>query len=49
MLLGIDMGFWYGMAAVATATLTGVIVAWSLPAKKEASNERNLQQLEKEE
>ncbi len=48
MFLGIDMGFWYGMAAVAAATLIGVIVAWSLPAKKEVSDERNQQQLERE-
>jgi len=38
MILGIDMGFWYGMAATAAATLIGILVAWCLPPKKQAGN-----------
>jgi hypothetical protein len=37
MFLGIDMWFWYGMIAEGVITLAGIIVAWRLPPRKEAS------------
>ncbi|GBU23599.1 hypothetical protein R83H12_00215 [Fibrobacteria bacterium R8-3-H12] len=40
MILGIDMGFWYGMATVGAATLTGVLVAWCLPPKGEGGKRK---------
>jgi hypothetical protein len=48
MFLGIDMGFWYGMAVVGALTLIGVLVAWCLPPKKEAGNEGSVEQLKEE-
>jgi len=48
MILGIDINFWYGMAVVAALTLAGVLVAWCLPPKKEASNGNGVQQLKEE-
>ena len=35
MFLGIDMGFWYGMAATGVITLAYVLVCWLMPPKKQ--------------
>jgi len=48
MILGIDINFWYGMAAVAAATVVGILVAWCLPPKKEVSNGNGVKQLKEE-
>jgi hypothetical protein len=34
MILGIDMGFWYGMALTAAITFAATLFAWLIPPKK---------------
>jgi hypothetical protein len=34
MILGIDMGFWYGMVVTAVITLVLTLFAWLMPPKK---------------
>lgn len=34
-MLGIDMGFWYGMFAIGGLTVALTVFAWLLPPKKE--------------